>query len=197
MDLHSQRNPRRRRLQLHDGSRRPEGEGIRARGEEQRHAEQVGRLQHHRQRAGMGARAGWLGGARRSVLRQRDELRCGARTRAQRLAGWQDGLETGQGILGNDPMSASAATRLRQLATQYHGGEIDLPSYRRMRAELLDRLTGAEAEFDEASTTLPQRSRAAPAPAAPRAPQPAPAAAPAPPAAPRKSGSAIYILLGL
>ena len=92
-------------------------------------------------------------------------------------------------------MSASAATRLRQLATQYHGGEIDLPSYRRMRAELLDRLAGAEAEFDESSTTLPQRSRAAPAPApaAPRAPQSAPAPAPAP----RKSGSAIYILLGL
>ena len=100
-------------------------------------------------------------------------------------------------------MSASAATRLRQLATQYHGGELDLPSYRRMRAELLDRLTGAgagaETEFDESSTTLPQRSRpasaAAPAPAAPRAPQPAPAPSPQP--APRKSGSAIYIVLAL
>jgi hypothetical protein len=96
-------------------------------------------------------------------------------------------------------MSASAATRLRQLATQYHGGEIDLSSYRRMRAELLDRLAGAEPEFDESSTTLPQRSRAAPAaapaPAAPRAPPPA--TAPATQAAPRKGGSAIYIVLGL
>ncbi len=58
-------------------------------------------------------------------------------------------------------MSASAATRLRQLATQYHGGELDLHSYRRLRAELLDRLTSSESEPDVASTTLPQRLRPA------------------------------------
>jgi formylglycine-generating enzyme required for sulfatase activity len=77
-------------------------------------------------------------------------------------------------------MSASASTRLRQLATQYHSGELNLPSYRRMRAELLDRLTNAESDQDEATTTLPQRLRpvAAAAPAA--APLPAAAPAPAP-----------------
>lgn len=101
-------------------------------------------------------------------------------------------------------MSASAATRLRQLATQYHGGELDLASYRRMRAELLDRLAGAEVEYDESSTTLPGRARAATpatapvpaaAPAEPRATRPAPVEKPA--AAPRKGGGAIYLVLGL
>jgi formylglycine-generating enzyme required for sulfatase activity len=102
-------------------------------------------------------------------------------------------------------MSASAATRLRQLATQYHGGELDLSSYRRMRAELLDRLTSSEVEPEEAVTTLPQRTRAvptAPAPPAVSAPKPAPAASgPPPPAAeknaPRKRSSGIYVVVGL
>ncbi|HTU66919.1 MAG TPA: SUMF1/EgtB/PvdO family nonheme iron enzyme [Steroidobacteraceae bacterium] len=62
-------------------------------------------------------------------------------------------------------MSASAATRLRQLATQYHAGELDLATYRRARAELLDRLTSAEIDPDESSTTLPQRRPPAPPPA--------------------------------
>src|SRR5262245_8455627 len=80
-------------------------------------------------------------------------------------------------------MSASAATRLRQLATQYHSGELNLQSYRQLRAELLDRLTSVDADPEESSTTLPQRTRpvTAPVPAA------APAAPPAqtvPPAAP-------------
>src|SRR5262245_9713801 len=75
-------------------------------------------------------------------------------------------------------MSASAATRLRQLATQYHGGELDLSSYRRMRAELLDRLTAADGEAEEAGSTTPQRPRAGPVPA--QALAPAPSSAPAP-----------------
>lgn len=77
-------------------------------------------------------------------------------------------------------MSASAATRLRQLATQYHSGEINLQSYRQQRAELLDRLTSSDADPEESSTTLPQRTR----PAATPAPPPAPATAAAPPLAP-------------
>lgn len=98
-------------------------------------------------------------------------------------------------------MSASAATRLRQLATQYHGGELDLQSYRRLRAELLDRLTNSESEADEASTTLPQRLRTAAAPAATVAPvasvaavppvAPAPLAQPPKPAPPISKPAAI------
>ena len=90
-------------------------------------------------------------------------------------------------------MSASAATRLRQLATQYHSGELNLQSYRQLRAELLDRLTNTDADPEESGTTLPQRTRpvtvpvtapiATPAPApAPAAPSPAPVQ-PAPPSA--------------
>jgi formylglycine-generating enzyme required for sulfatase activity len=102
-------------------------------------------------------------------------------------------------------MSASASTRLRQLATQYHGGELDLQSYRRMRAELLDRLTGADADVDEAGTTLPQRVRPAAIPAAaplPPAPaeRPAPQAPPVPQAAreaPRTGSSTIYIVVAV
>ena len=83
-------------------------------------------------------------------------------------------------------MSASAATRLRQLATQYHGGELDLASYRRLRAELLDRLTATDGDAEEAGSTTPQRPRAAAAPAAVPAPAPAatPATSPAPVPAP-------------
>ena len=81
-------------------------------------------------------------------------------------------------------MSASAATRLRQLATQYHGGEIDLQSYRRLRAELLDRLTSADVDAEEPGTTLPQRTRpvvTAPAPATAPVHVHAPVPVPAPP----------------
>jgi len=78
-------------------------------------------------------------------------------------------------------MSASAATRLRQLATQYHSGELNLQSYRQLRAELLDRLTSTDADPEESSTTLPQRTRQVTAPATAPAPVPAPLApAPAP-----------------
>lgn len=82
-------------------------------------------------------------------------------------------------------MSASAATRLRQLATQYHGGELDLQSYRRMRAELLDRLSNASGESDELSSTSPQRRPYSTGPASPVSPPAVPApvvpAAAAPP----------------
>jgi formylglycine-generating enzyme required for sulfatase activity len=94
-------------------------------------------------------------------------------------------------------MSASAATRLRQLATQYHGGELDLQSYRSLRAELLDRLTNAEFDADESSTTLPQRTRpaAVPAPVTPAVVPPPPA--PMLPAAPRKSAGGTLLSIGL
>ncbi len=94
-------------------------------------------------------------------------------------------------------MSASAASRLRQLATQYHGGELDLQTYRQLRAELLDRLTISDADPEESSTTLPQRTRpvvttpaAVPVPPLMPAPVPVPAVpaparvAPPPSAAP-------------
>jgi formylglycine-generating enzyme required for sulfatase activity len=83
-------------------------------------------------------------------------------------------------------MSASAATRLRQLATQHHGGELDLQTYRRLRAELLDRLTNTEGEA-EGNITLPQRPRpaaTAPAPAVPTVSMPSAAAPLAPPPQP-------------
>jgi formylglycine-generating enzyme required for sulfatase activity len=76
-------------------------------------------------------------------------------------------------------MSASAASRLRQLATQYHSGELNLQSYRQQRAELLDRLTSTDADPEESGTTLPQRTRPVTAPVAMPAPVPA-AAVPAP-----------------
>src|SRR5688572_12781909 len=99
-------------------------------------------------------------------------------------------------------MSASAATRLRQLATQYHSGELNLQSYRQLRAELLDRLTNTDADPEESGTTLPQRTRpvtvpvaapiAAPAPVpAPAAPVPAPVQAPAPAAQVSRPQSAV------
>jgi formylglycine-generating enzyme required for sulfatase activity len=100
-------------------------------------------------------------------------------------------------------MSASAATRLRQLATQYHGGELDLPSYRRLRAELLDRLTSSDGETDDAVTTLPQRTRPVAAAAAPAsAPKATPAAIPSPPPAPatsepRKRSTGLFVIVGL
>src|SRR5688572_33300816 len=91
-------------------------------------------------------------------------------------------------------MSASAASRLRQLATLYHSGELNLQSYRQQRAELLDRLTSSDPDPEESGNTLPQRTRPVTAPVAMPAPVPdvavpaavAPALAPAqapPPAA--------------
>ncbi len=88
-------------------------------------------------------------------------------------------------------MSASASTRLRQLATQYHGGELNLQNYRRLRAELLDRLTSADASaganagtvasVDESSVTLPKYPRP-PAVLPSSSSEPAMLAAPAMPA---------------
>src|SRR5262245_49284028 len=82
-------------------------------------------------------------------------------------------------------MSASTATRLRQLASQYHSGELNLQAYRQLRAELLDRLTKSNGDPEEAVTTLPQRTRpieaiaaAAPLPAPATVSKPAPVAAP-------------------
>jgi formylglycine-generating enzyme required for sulfatase activity len=121
-------------------------------------------------------------------------------------------------------MSASAASRLRQLATLYHSGELNLQSYRQQRAELLDRLTSSDPDPEESGNTLPQRTRPVTAPVAMPAPVPdvavpaavAPALAPAqapPPAAQaprpqpavaaaaatpaRKGGMGTYIVLAL